>query len=125
MGYYSTVEGEITITPPITWGELRRIPGDPDETWWSVKLPVSEETAETDEGTVIRRYVDKVTPAREDGYKAGKLEEHVQEVIDAFPGHVFSGYLEVSGEEPGDLWRVHVKGGRAIRVDAEIVWPEP
>lgn len=35
-----------------------------------------------------------------------------------------TGYLECQGEEAGDLWRVYVRNGQAVRVDPKIVWPD-
>lgn len=39
-------------------------------------------------------------------------------------GATFTGYLECQGEEAGDLWRVYVRNGQAVRVDPKIVWPD-
>lgn len=139
MGYYTHVEGEITINPPLNqkgiayfeslvsqlskYGEL------------DVKLRVTEETVETDEGTLIRRVADALVPYTDDSYKAYGIDEHVKGVVNAFgaKGHNFTGVLEGSGEDDDDLWRLHafvrnVDGCPTQfvqKVKAEIHWPEP
>lgn len=127
MGYYTTVEGDITITPPLTWNEFKDSPFNPQGTTWdrrmNVKLRVIEDSVDTDEGQLVRRTATAIVPAISDTYKAYYLVEHTQKAIDSFSGHVFSGHLECSGEENGDLWRCVIRNGRAVKVEPRIVWP--
>lgn len=128
MGYYTSVDGEIRIEPPLTWAELKDSPFNPKSTEYDdrmdVKLQVVEETVETDEGSLIRRTAPAIVAARSESYKAYYLVEHVQKLIDSHPGHAFAGRLECSGEETGDLWRCVVRDGRAVKVEPRIVWPD-
>ncbi|WP_431781768.1 DUF6205 family protein [Streptomyces chumphonensis] len=126
MGYYTTVEGEITITPPLTWAELKDSPfgRNPNPALRDVTLVIAEEKVDTDEGPLLRRTGTALVPTYADGYKAYHLVEHVQEAIDAFPGHTFAGRLDCSGADAGDMWRVVVRDGRAVEVRPRIVWPD-
>jgi hypothetical protein len=126
MGHYTTVEGEIAITPPLTWSELKDSPfaRATNPTLRDVRLVVTEEQVDTPEGPLLRRSAAALVPAYADGYKAYHLVEHVQQAIDAFPGHAFTGRLDCSGEEAGDVWRVVVRDGRALEVRPQIVWPD-
>jgi hypothetical protein len=123
MGYYTNFTGEIAITPPLTNAEIAQHPeftsGDTD-----VRLRIVEDTTETAEGTLTRRLADAVIPAQEDSYKGYDLIEHLQAVIDAYPGHTFTGRLNCEGEEAGDLWRAVIRDGRAVRVEPRIIWPD-
>ncbi len=59
-----------------------------------------------------------------DGYRADSLLDEVQVAIDAFPGHDWSGRLDCEGEQNGDMWRVVIRDGRAVKVKPRIVWPD-
>lgn len=128
MGYYTRVTGEIRIEPPLTWQEFkdsRFLPGSPNDNGnYDVRLCVDEETVDTDEGQLVRKTASVVLPRWDDSFKAYNLVEHVQAVIDAFPGHTFSGRLECEGEDNTDMWRVVVRNGHAVKVEPRIVWPD-
>lgn len=121
MGYYTRVTGEFAIEPPLTWTEIRDNPVPTDR---DVRLRIDEETVDTDEGPLTRKTSSALVPRWDDSFKAYHLIEHVQKVIDAFPGHTFTGRLDCEGEESGDLWRVVVRDGRAEKVEPRIVWPD-
>ena len=128
MGYLTSFSGEIRIDPPLSWGEVKGSP------WLSarygdvmVRLVVEEVTEETDEGTSVftRKTVDAITPANEDEpYKGYKIVTQVQNIVDAYPDRTYSGYISAGGENAGDLWRLAVKNGRAVKVEPRIVWPD-
>ena len=126
MGYTTTVNGEIDITPPLSWQEIKASPFAPNDTHgdYNVRLRIDETSIDTDDGTLLRRSAPALVPAWEEAFKAYHLVEHVQTAIDAFPGHLFSGRLECEGEDTGDLWRVVVRDGRAVKVEPRIVWPD-
>lgn len=132
MGYYTRVTGEIYVYPQITWKEAH-------DTIWAqqqqreeeLTLEMHEETVPTElEGElvqVVRRTFTHVRPTWDDQYKAYSTQENLQKIVNAFPGHEWSGYLEGEGEGAGDgpdVWRLYVRDGKAIRVEPEIVWPE-
>jgi hypothetical protein len=126
MGNLTTVTGEIHITPPLTWKEIREngyIDGYPERSWGAVQIHITEEETEIDEGTVTRREGVSVVPAEAVPYKAYNLEARVQKIIQDFPGHDFTGYLECLTED-GELSRLYVKDRKTRKVKPEIVWPE-
>lgn len=124
MGYYTRYDGEISIDPPLTWAEIRNSAWAPGgNSRWNVKLAITEEAIDTDEGPLTRRTSAGLVPLVEDGYK-GDIVAHVQAAIDAFPGHAFSGRFDCEGEDSGDIWRLVVRNGRAEKVKPRIVWPD-
>jgi hypothetical protein len=127
MGYYTRFEGEIIIDPPLAWGEVKDSPWLSDE-HGDVVLLLAEETVteDTDEGTSVftRKTGAAVVPVTDDSYKGYDIVRHLQQIVDAFPGHIFTGYISAEGEEAGDLWRLAVKDGRAVKIKPRIVWPE-
>lgn len=127
MGYYTAVSGELVASPPLTWAEFKDSPFLAPSSGWGereVKLRISEDTTETEEGQLIRRAAVALMPETDAASKFYNLLEHVQEALDAFPGHTWSGRLECKGEEAGDLWRVVVRKGRAVRIEPTITWPD-
>ncbi|MZF56897.1 hypothetical protein GTX53_24215 [Streptomyces sp. SID5594] len=137
MGYRTNVTGEFAITPPLTWGEIKNGPfttamalGKAVRLYmasahdYDLALRVNEESVETTEGTLVRRTAAALVMREIDDYRERNLVEQVQEIIDAFPGHTFTGRLDCEGEENTDLWRVVVREGRALRVEPRIVWPD-
>lgn len=126
MGYYTRHEGEITITPPLPWRDIKDSPFvDANQADKHCKLRLVEETVETDDGTLTRKQAVAVTCTWTGQTKAYRIEEHLQELIDLHgKDRTFSGYIEAEGEDAGDLWRLAVVGGRAVRIEPRIVWPE-
>ena len=128
MGYLTYVEGEITISPEIPWGEVKNSPFLPGENGWpdrDLALRIQEEVIETHEGTLTRRSAVAVAGANlltEDRYKAYEIEAHLQELLDCLGnGRTFNGYLEGSGEDSGDMWRLYVRDGKATKVKVQLV----
>ena len=129
MGYYTSVTGELRIEPPLTWAEFKDSPfnGSSIDAWdglKEVRLRIAEEHVDTDEGSLIRKTATALIPESEDSRKYYHLVEHVQQAIDSFPGHTFTGRLDCEGEDNGDLWRVVIRDGRAEKVTPRIVWPD-
>lgn len=128
MGYHTYVEGQFDITPPLTWPEFRDskfAPANLENSYRpSLALRVDEDTVDTDEGVLVRRTASALVMREIDEYRAYGLLEEVQEAVDAFPGHEWTGRLNCAGEENTDLWRVVVRDGRAVRVEPRIVWPD-
>jgi hypothetical protein len=129
MGYYTSIQGQITISPPLTWREIK---GSPFVVLAADLLPardcklrVVQEERDTDEGTLISKYADAIVCSYDDQIKAYTIEAHLQELLDLHgEGHTFSGHLDAEGEEAGDLWRLAVRDGRAVRIEPRIVWPD-
>jgi hypothetical protein len=55
--------------------------------------------------------------------KADEVEEDLQRLIDAFPGHDFHGFISGAGENNEDMFRLYVYEGRVVKHSPEIVWP--
>ncbi|MFF0790412.1 DUF6205 family protein [Streptomyces spiralis] len=137
MSYTTHVRGEFAIEPPLTWNEIKNSPfttpmalGKAVRLYMSsthdydLTLRVNEETVETDEGTLIHRTAAALVMREIDEYRERNLVEQVQEIVNLFPGHTFTGRLECEGEENTDIWRVIVRDGRALRIEPRIVWPD-
>jgi hypothetical protein len=128
MSYTTHVTGKFAITPPLTWPEFKNSPFAPDNIARgynrSLILRVSEETVDTNNGPLLRRTATALVMREIDEYREHGLVAEVQEAVDAFPGHAFTGRLECEGEENTDIWRVVVRNGRAVKVEPRIVWPD-
>jgi hypothetical protein len=128
MGYITHVTGEFTIEPPLTWPEFKDskfAPHNAKSSWDpSLLLRVDETTVDTAEGPLLRRTATALVMREIDEYRAHGLLDDVQEAVDSFPGHTFTGRLECEGEENTDLWRVVIRDGRAVKVTPRIVWPD-
>jgi hypothetical protein len=124
MGYHTRVwpPDSIEIDPPIEWGEMKDsefVNGDSE-----VSLAVREEDTETDQGILTRRYATRLEVTYQDEYREIDLTGAVQDAIDAFPDHTFTGRFNCFGEDNEDIWRVVIRDGKAIKVQAHIVWPD-
>ena len=128
MGYYTSVTGLITIDPPITWGELYDTPwaAGEDDYEHDVQLQIVSTYEETDEGTLERKFATAIVPASEDGYKAYRIEEHLQDILTRFAvdGRTFRGYLQGEGEDNEDVWRLSVRSGQPHMSKARLVFDE-
>lgn len=128
MGYNTCFSGEITITPPLTWREIKDSPWLPERAkadYADVKFKLDEQTIETDDGQVIRRHAVALVPLTDEEYKGYDIVETVQKILDSYrDGHTFTGRFDCEGEQTGDMWRLVVRDGRAVKVEPRIVWPD-
>lgn len=129
MAAYDTeYTGEITITPPLPWSAIHDSPFVPDSRGYAdrdCKFRLAETTVETDEGTLTRKQAVAVTSTFTGPTGGYDIVEHLQELIDLHgEGRTFAGFIEADGADFGDLWRLAVVNGRAVRIRARIVWPE-
>ena len=101
MGYTTYVTGEFAITPPLTWPEFKDSRFAPDnlENSYTPSLVfrVDEDTVDTDEGVLVRRMATALVMRQIDEYRAYGLLEEVQEAVNAFPGHEWTGRLNCAG----------------------------
>ncbi|GGU40733.1 hypothetical protein GCM10010289_72160 [Streptomyces violascens] len=117
--YYTYVTGEIRIEPPLTLAECRasRFSGRSSEGPRAIMLDAREQPPQ--------RTVGRVLPDRDDAESLGQLEDDVQELIDAFPGHEFRGRFQCMGDGHwDDMWGVVVIDGCARRVTPRVIWPD-
>jgi hypothetical protein len=128
MGYTTRVSGEFVITPALAWQEYKDSRFAPDNMKSryepSLILRVSEDSVDTDQGPLLRRTATALVMRQIDEYRERGLVDEVQDAVDAFPGHSWSGRLECAGEENLDAWRVVIRDGRAVRVEPTITWPD-
>jgi hypothetical protein len=128
MGYITTVEGEFSITPPLAWNEFKDSEFAPHNIVSShepsLALRVDEVSVDTPEGPLLRRTATALVMREIDEYRERGLVKEVQKAVDGFPGHEWSGRLDCEGEENNDIWRVRIQGGRAVKIEPEIVWPD-
>lgn len=127
MGYVTRFDGEFIINPPLTWGEVRASRFGPDQFEryrLDIKVRVGETVVDDDEGTRITRTGVALVPAYEEEMRGYDIVDHVQQFLDEHPGHALVGRLDCAGEETGDLWRLEVHDGRAVKVEPRIVWPD-
>lgn len=134
MGYYTHFTGSIEIDPPLQWKDIREwgplesrkyedpyvvLFGDGD-----LILEVEELQFDTDTGVSIIREGHSVTPATEDSYKGYHVLNLIEQLAETFPDRTYTGYILAEGEANGDIWRVRIKDGKAVKEEAKFSWPE-
>lgn len=128
MGYVTTFNGEIEIHPPIPWANIKDSPFLPDRARTNrgkdIMFRVEQIERETPDGTLTVRTAVALVPTWEDEARGYDIVDHVQQVVDAYPGHEFTSRLDCAGEETGDLWRLEVHDRQAVKVTPRIVWPD-
>lgn len=129
MSYTTRIDGQIDINPPLPWKQIKDsplLPANNKQAGYSDCLfHVVEEAVDTDDGELMRRSADALVPNYYIDDTSGRtLIAEIQSVVDANPGHEFTGMFECDGERPDDLWRAVVRDGRAVKFDAQIFWPE-
>lgn len=133
MGYYTNIHGQITIDPPIPWGEVRDSAFLRGEDGWlsdpnfSLALRIDEEEVETAEGTLVRRLADAVEPIKDESYKTGgeDCKASLQCILNGWgEGRMFTGRLEGYGEDNDDMWRLYVVDGKAVLERPRIMWSD-
>jgi hypothetical protein len=114
-------DGEITVTPPLSAREIRALPLLHD-----VGLRISRTITLTDDGESVIVTAPAITPPKEWGGQ--HIAEDLQALADALGAdHEFAGFIEMwadPGYGPTAPKRFPIRDGRAVVVDAQIVWPE-
>lgn len=125
MGYASTAEGQIKITPPLNHQELKGLPDLGGQFEAEVELIIEESEVETENGTLISRTAEVIRPADEDeGQKRYDTDQQLGKIVNAYPRHLFNGYFEFLGED-GERWRTVIKDSViTTNVQPELRWPE-
>jgi hypothetical protein len=129
MGYVTHARGQITIDPPIPWGEIKDSPFTPSVFGYNdrdVRFVVAEESVDTPEGTLIRRHATGIVQSDEDEPRNEEIHEHLEELVRRHgAGRTFTGRFDMEGEETGDLWRLKIMpDGTVRRFDPVVQWPE-
>ena len=110
--------GRVAITPPLTWRECKLTPGVED-----VRLDLREEDGP--DGKILTAVA--VVPARLSDSWSAHTGRELQAVIDAHPGHEFTGSLRVDwapvygeGAVLAERWTVAGRG--VVHETARLVW---
>lgn len=125
MSYKTTVTGHLAITPPLTFDQIRTSP----YFWPGHGLACTmkhcghgqPEASYITTGTGENRTAIAVHAT--DNRRGEDLETDLQAVIDAHPGHQFTGHLLGMGEAYGDLWILVVRNRQITELRASITWP--
>lgn len=132
MSYDYRVEGELTITPPLEWGQLKestffaegthahRHPSNAPD----VKFLVEEDEEETSQGFYLKRYAAHVVPYREEPYRCRTILDDIRSLIGDFPENEFRGIFILTGEYVGDLRRILVDERGVREEKAKLIWPD-
>jgi hypothetical protein len=139
MSYYTTLNGDIQIEPPLTWSEVKDDQGrGHTEVGYSrdgrnaLSITVDESKRETDEGTLqIKQgtHIEGLPGDPRAGQSGETARAELQEILDRYskPGRTFVGTIEGSGEDPLDVWRLraaHADDRWVATVDLPtITWP--
>lgn len=127
MTYNNHVSGVIGIDPPLTHSEINKVRDGFCPTIRDVKLRITGEETESDDGTsvTIRAIADAVVPL--DGpYTGNNIVDDLQTLIDYFSNHEFKGHFEVHWDPGyGDPLptRYYIAGRRVVEVRPKLVWP--
>jgi hypothetical protein len=126
------VTGAITITPPITHGELAQVKHLTAEVTVTpaahvhrdAYINVTETVEDHENGTLIRRQGTAIVAAGNE-FSHPNLNGDIMEIVDEFPDRQYSGYLECwSPDDRGDTWRVIVRDGMVEEIRPTLTWPD-
>lgn len=121
MGYESHWTGQVHITPPLTWAEIKN---DRSDGFQDLKLRLDEHVENTLTGQVSIVTASVISPLTAGAYSGYDVESELQSVIDAHPGHEFTGVIEAKPLDPGGTpWRYAVQGRTVVRQEPTTVWP--
>jgi len=117
MGADNAWSGRVTITPPLSWAECKLTPGVED-----VRLDLREEDGPL--GKIVTAVA--ILPARPSNSWSSHTGGDLQAVIDANPGHEFSGRLQVDWPSAygSDLLaeRWTVDGRTVVHEEGRLTW---
>lgn len=121
MGYESHWTGQVHITPPLTWAEIKN---DRSTGFQDLKLRLDEHTEDTPTGQVRTVTAAVIEPLTGGAYNGYDVEAELQSVIDAHPTHEFTGTIEARPLDPGGTpWRYVIQGRAVVRQEPRTVWP--
>lgn len=130
MGYNTDARGQISIDPPIPWGEIKDSPFLPENararaTERDIMFRIDSEEVDTPEGTLTRRTAVALVQSWDGDARNYNIVDHLQEVVTRHGANrTFTGRFDMEGEVSGDIWRLLVRNGKAVRVDPIVTWPD-
>lgn len=119
MGYYIEYDGEIRISPPLTWKDIQAGPDLKDLAYLR-----ETETVQTEEGTLTKITAHGVKVDREGPTKAFP-EQELHQLAEAFPDRTFTGFIEGRGEDFEGHFRLLIHQGEVAHIKPVITWPQP
>lgn len=118
MGYDADWDGQVTITPPLTWPQIKNAPKLRD-----LELVREETTTDTETGQTLTITASVLQPKSGWGAYAGSsIEPELNSFLAAFPDHEFTGAITADGPE-GNHWRYVIQGREVVYQTPRIVWP--
>lgn len=121
MGYESHWTGQVHIEPALTWAEIK---GDRSCGFQDLKLRLDETVEDTPTGQVRTVTASVIEPLTSGAYNGYDIEAELQSVIDAHPGHQFTGAIAARPLDPdGTPWRYVIEGRTVVRQEPRTVWP--
>lgn len=124
MGYYTRHGGAFLIKPELSWHQIKDSPFlDGYQNDRDVKLRLETEEVETPEGVLTRRSAIGVVPLMEDPFTGYHMVEHLQELVDTFPDHEFTGRFDCEGEDAADITRIVIRNRRVVQEKAQFYMP--
>jgi len=143
MGYYTRVEGEIVISPPLTRQEMEAVGIYPNgqyspdrwiatvqrygrETEMDVAVRVNVAEQANDELSLTKTITGvALVTAWDDEYKGYYIEEDLRTLVNTFPDHEFTGELRMEGEDNLDVWKLQIHNGHeVVACYPKLVWPD-
>jgi hypothetical protein len=141
MGYYTRVDGEIVITPPLSWSEMNDAGVHPRDGYshdrWIARRHRHGRMTEMDVAvrvitTPLDVYSSAVNPPEgvalvetwDDESKVYYIEEDLKTMIAQFPGHTIAGEQRMEGEDNLDVWKLQVKDNVVEAIYPKLVWPD-
>lgn len=134
MGTSTTFSGGLAIEPPLTWPEIQRSPSWPGHPnfrdrgfradFYGAHLHVTEESVETDEGTLVRRTCDLVTIEGDELRAEAVLNSLRRLAADFGADHKFIGHFVADSNYPEDVpYRVRIVGREVIENHPVLFYP--
>lgn len=126
MSYGTRIIGYLAITPPLAFDQIRDSPY-----FWPGHGAVctmkhcrhgQPEASYVTAGAGPNRTAIAVEATNTDR-RGEELLGDLQAVIDAHPGHEFTGHLLGMGDSYGDLWILVVRNRTITELNAHITWP--
>jgi len=122
----SRYQGEVRIDPPLNWAAIKKASQLPLLMHgYEVKLVIKDDEKETDEGVVSVKTCSSIIPMTEKPYAGYKVQDALQQIIDAFPDRTFSGYFEATLEDASWMCRYVISGRKVEQIFPDIHWPMP
>lgn len=134
MSYSTYMTGRITITPALTWMDIKGSKhfGDGLKGWPEypdLVFEIEAEERQMPEGVlVIERAVALVPASGHYSTRGDHAEGELRELVKAFgAAREFEGVIEGLGEGDGtiegiDAWRLRVENGEVRKIEPRLVW---